>query len=424
MSLEFRLPDLGEGIHEAEILSVKIAAGDSVREDQAIFEVETDKAVVEIPSPFSGTVEKVNVSVGQIVPVGTVLATFRQDTTGTKGGESKKTVDTGVSVSEQSTAPVRFDKSKATTPSLLGTDGGREVAAMPATRRLARELGVDLKLVQGTGNGGRVLNEDVRAFAAKTLEPMVSGSGGWKEEIALPDFSKFGKIERIPLRSVRRKTAENMTASWAQIPHVTHCDEADITALEALRLKHEKTIAAQGGKLTLTVFVLKAVACALTRFIQFNASFDRGKSEIIFKHFFNIGVAVASERGLIVPVIRDVTTKNVGELAVELSQVVDKTKSGKIELDRLQGGTFTITNVGAIGGTSMAPMINYPECAILGMAKAKLTPIVKNNEIAIGLILPLALSFDHRIADGAEAAQFVHDIVKQLEDPHSFALEA
>jgi pyruvate dehydrogenase E2 component (dihydrolipoamide acetyltransferase) len=421
MTLEFRLPDLGEGIHEAEILAVKISPGETVKEDQAIFEVETDKAVVEIPSPFGGTVETVNVKVGQIVAVGTVLATFKPDSASPQPGKSaKESAEIGFPGQREK---VEVPVGKRTTTVM---DDGRQVAALPSTRRLARELGVDLRLVVGTGSGGRVLSEDVHAFAAGSKSPARSSTAAPSpvEALALPDFSRFGKIERVALRSVRRKTAENMAMSWAQIPHVTHCDEANLTELEELRLKHEQKVKAQGGKLTLTVFVLKAVAYALSRYLQFNASFDRAREEIILKHYFNIGVAVATERGLIVPVIRDVNKKSVSELAVELTQVVEKTKSGKVELDRLQGSTFTVTNVGAIGGTSMVPMINYPECAILGLAKAQAKPIVKDGKIAIGLIMPMALSFDHRIADGAEAARFVLDIVKQLQDPGSFLLEA
>ncbi|PWT96965.1 MAG: hypothetical protein C5B53_08675 [Candidatus Melainabacteria bacterium] len=423
MSLEFRLPDLGEGIREAEILAVKINPGDKVKEDQAIFEVETDKAVVEIPSPFGGTVETVNVKVGEIVAVGTVLATFQPDSARAQPGKPAIEASAGPALQGQKKNTVE-PASRRTATSVI--EDGRQVAALPSTRRLARELGVDLRMVTGTGSGGRVLSEDVRAFATGPTSPARSKGGdlGGQAPVSLPDFSRFGKIERVALRSVRRKTAENMAVSWEQIPHVTHCDEANLTELEELRLKYEKKVKAQGGKLTLTAFVLKAVASALSRYLQFNASFDRAREEIILKHFFNIGVAVATERGLIVPVIRDVIKKSVSEVALELTQVIEKTKAGKVELDRLQGSTFTVTNVGAIGGTSMVPMINYPECAILGLAKAQPKPIVKDGKIAVGLIMPMALSFDHRIADGAEAAQFVLDIVKQLEDPGSFLLEA
>jgi pyruvate dehydrogenase E2 component (dihydrolipoamide acetyltransferase) len=242
--------------------------------------------------------------------------------------------------------------------------------------------------------------------------------------VDLPDFSKFGPVERVPLKGIRRKIAQNMTQSWTHIPHVTTFEEADVTQLEALRAKHENEIKQLGGRLTLTVFALKAIASGLKKYPQFNASLDEKTGELVFKHFYNIGVAVATERGLIVPVIRNVDQKSVIELSKELADLSGKTKAGKVELERLQGGTFTLTNIGSIGGTNMVPMINHPEAAILGMARAAQKPVVRNGNIEIGLIMPLALSFDHRIADGAEAAYFMQHIVKRLQEPFTFLLEA
>ena len=215
-----------------------------------------------------------------------------------------------------------------------------------------------------------------------------------------------------------------MTRSWTHIPHVTHFDEADVTLLDALRAKHESDAEVKLGKITLTVFMLKAIASGLKKFPQFNASLDEKTGELVFKHYYNIGVAVATERGLIVPVVRNVDSKSVLELSAEVAEIAEKTRSGKIDLERLQGGTFTLTNIGAIGGTSMVPMVNHPEAAILGMAKAALKPVVRQGKIEIALILPLALSFDHRIADGAEAAFFVRHIINRLQEPLSFILEA
>jgi pyruvate dehydrogenase E2 component (dihydrolipoamide acetyltransferase) len=244
------------------------------------------------------------------------------------------------------------------------------------------------------------------------------------QAVDLPDFSKFGTVERIPLKSLRRKIAINMTQAWTHIPHVTICDEVDVTELDALRARYEDLVKEHGGRLTLTVFMLKALASALKKYPQFNASLDEKSGEIVFKQFYNIGVAVATERGLIVPVIKQVDQKTMIELASELADIADKTRSGKIELERLQGGTFTVTNIGSIGGTSMSPMVNFPEAAILGMAKAALKPVVHEGNIVARLILPLALSFDHRIADGAEAAYFVQHVVKKLREPFTFVLEA
>lgn len=462
---EFKLPDLGEGIQEAEVLQVKVKEGEQVKEDQPIFEVETDKAVVEIPSPVAGVVEKLHVQAGQVVIVGSVMVSFNTGSTEkaekseqvkTKAREEKTVAHGEKKAASSVSAPVMA-------PEAPGNGRGQvqerigPVPAAPATRNLARELGVDLRSVRGTGPAGRVLNEDVRRFAAGSLEGTISGaapkhtgthpevepsltakygesggkvsgslqgSGGMSPQPAeLPDFSKFGKVERVALKSIRRKIAQNMAQSWSHIPHVTHFDEADVTDLESMRAQNEADVQSQGGRLTLTVFALKAIASGLKKYPQFNASLDERSGELVFKHYYNIGVAVATDRGLIVPVIRNVDQKSVIELCKELSEIAEKTRAGKVELERLQGGTFTLTNIGAIGGTSMVPMINYPECAILGMARAAQKPVVRQGKIEIRLIMPLALSFDHRIADGAEAAYFVQHIVKRLQNPLTFLLE-
>lgn len=472
MSVDFILPDLGEGIHEAEIIAVKVKEGEMVKEDQPILEVETDKAVVEIPSPHAGKIAKVHVQAGQQVTVGSVMISY--DLAG-KGGaapaqEQKKESKVHPEMAEVAiAAPAKVaagnsngKSARAASPS-VEHDRSRPVPATPATRRLARELGVDLYLVGGSGPAGRVTKEDVMAFAAGTLESHMSASpasaakaaapapakvpsikdkfagesggstGGGPiksgmnaEPVEYPDFAKYGPVERLPLKSIRRKIAINMTQAWTHIPHVTHCDEADVTALAAMIPKYEADFAKRSGnprvRPTMTVFALKAVASALQLYPQFNSSLDENTGEIVVKHYFNIGVAVATERGLIVPVIRDVDKKSFLEVATELAEIAEKTRTGKIELDRLAGGTFTLTNIGAIGGTNMSPMVNFPEAAILGMARAAQKPIVKDGQIAIGTILPLAMSFDHRLADGAEAAYFVRHVVNLLEDPMKFVL--
>lgn len=446
MAIEFKLPDLGEGIHEAEILAVKVKEGETVKEDQPILEVETDKAVVEIPSPVAGSVERIHVKAGDVVTVGSVMISFNV-TAATPArataGVSKEV--TAGSAHTQRPAPA---ESKPASPGGNGhsaQSGHGPVPAAPATRKMARELNVDLHLIKGSGPGGRVLKEDVRAFAEgvpgssiagthtqagpsgrnahETGEPLVA-QPLVAQPVDLPDFSKYGPIERVALRSIRRKTAMHMMQSWTHIPHVTHFDEVDITNLESFRTKHEKEVAKRGGRLTFTVFMLKAVLAALRKFPQFNSSLDEKSGEIIYKRYYNIGVAVATERGLIVPVIRNVENKNLTDLAVELGEIAQKTRDGKVELDRLQGGTFTITNLGAIGGTGMVPMINFPEAAILGMARASRKPVVHEGSIEVRLILPLALSFDHRLADGAEAAYFVRYVAECLEEPLKLLLEA
>jgi pyruvate dehydrogenase E2 component (dihydrolipoamide acetyltransferase) len=467
MAVEFKLPDLGEGIHEAEVLDIRVKVGDHVKADQILFEVETDKAAVEVPSPYEGIVEKIMCKVGDIAKVGNVMITFQiSGDVQPKADRAKAEVAAAVSGVRENAIPAGKHPAGgngktaqvATLPVTARTAPAEgPVAAAPATRRLARDLGVDLRLVAGSGPGGRVTKEDVRAFsegnapagrgvasatmATATTKPardvaalsMTAKYGGGGAEasggplsvqpIELPDFSKWGQVERVPLRSLRRKIAISMSQSWEHVPRVSNFDEADITDLENARRGQEAAVAQRGGKLTLTVVALKAVVSALKKFPQFNASLDEASSEIIFKHYYNIGVAVATDRGLIVPVIRNVDQKNLLELSIELADIAQKTRDGKIELDRLQGGTFTITNIGPIGGTGSVPMVNYPEAAIMGMARSADKPVVRNGQIVIRNILPLSMSFDHRIGDGAEAAMFLRHVASCLENPFHMFLE-
>lgn len=454
MSVEFKLPDLGEGIHEAEIIAVQVQEGDVVAEDQSILEVETDKAVVQIPSPVAGVVEKIHVKQGEIVTVGSVMISFAVE----KAPQAREQVAVPISREEKkpataAKAPTAYPARKAAAEEHALVEAGATVQqgpipAAPATRRLAREMGVDLRLIRASGPGGRVLKEDVRAYAEgivgsalaattttlTTAPPRQAMRPSEKVEpleltpivaqpAALPNFEKYGPIERVPLRSIRRKIALNMAQSWSHIPHVTHFDEADVTQLDEFLKGSEKRMLERGMRLTLTVFMVKAVVSGLRQYPQFNASLDEGTGEIIYKHYYNIGIAVATERGLIVPVIGNADQKTLKQIASELAEIADRTRAGKIELERLQGGTFTITNVGAIGGTSMVPMINFPEAAILGMARASQKPVVRNGVIQIATILPLALSFDHRISDGAEAAHFIRHVAGCLEEPLKLLLE-
>jgi pyruvate dehydrogenase E2 component (dihydrolipoamide acetyltransferase) len=297
---------------------------------------------------------------------------------------------------------------------------------------LARELGVDLHRVTPTGSGGLVSADNVRAFADKGKEIVEAPAAA--EVIPaelpaltipspkLPDFSKWGPVERVPFRSIRRATAKQMVIAWSQIPHVTSQDEVDITKLETFRQKHKAEIEAEGGRLTMTVFALKAVATALKTYPQFNATLDVEAGEIVIKNYYHIGVAVNTENGLIVPVVRDVDRKSIKELAVEIQDIVQKTRSRKISRDDLQGGTFTITNAGAMGGGYFAPIINFPEVAILGMGQGRLQPAVIDkgdgeHEIAPRLIMPIVLCIDHRVLDGADAIKFLKMVIEALEDP-------
>ncbi len=451
MAKDFKLPDLGEGIHEGEVLKVNVDKGEQVDEDEVILEVETDKAAVEIPSPYSDVVTAINVEPGDIVYVGDVMMTF--------GGvgdneprEKQEAPEEEKEVAEAEREPARAERGQPTgEPHREGP-----VPAAPSTRRLARELGVDLHEVTPSGPGGRVLAEDVRAYAegeqAPGAEPteaeekaeaererksLIGVSPQTVEVPPLPDFSRQGEIERVPLRSVRRATAKQMALSWELVPHVTTQDMADITELEKLRNRYKAEVSDQGGALTLTVFVFKALVNALKAFPKFNASLDMDEEEIVLKKYYNLGVAVDTDRGLLVPVIRDVDKKSALELALELKSTAERTREGKADLSDMQGGTMTITNVGAIGGTNFSPIINYPEVAILGLAQAQVKPVARQVTFAEGeaparwedqyefvprLMLPVMLAFDHRVNDGAEAQRFLNHVINQLENPEKLLL--
>ena len=413
MAYEFKLPDLGEGIHEGEIVEVFVKPGDTVAEGDPLLEVETDKAVTAIPSPHTGAVAEVRVAAGDTVHVGDVMIVF-------KGGAPAQAAAAVVPPPPTTPAP----------------EGGRRppVPASPATRRLARKRGVDLYAVRGSGPQGLVTAEDVRRHAE-------GGSAAPDADVAvvavdmavpaaspeLPDFSRWGPVETVPLRSVRKATARQMALAWSQIPHVSNQGEADVTALEALRKRHADGVAREGGRLTLTVFAAKAVVAALKRFPHFNASLDMAGEQIVYKHFYHVGIAVDSPRGLIVPVLRDVDRKSIRELAVDFRGLVERAQAGTADLAELQGGSFTITNAGALGGGHFAPIINFPQVAILGMGRAALKPVVRPNaqgdpEIVPRLMMPLVLSFDHRIADGADAIRLMQTLVATLEDPEAMVL--
>ena len=417
MSQSFKLPDLGEGIHEGEVLAVPVSVGQKVKEGDIILEVETDKAAVEIPSPYTGSVEEILVSPGDIVKVGDVMMTFT-------GGESTTAVEEEKPTREPTPA---VGAVKAVPESPVGKKTGA-VPASPATRRLARELAVDLKEVTPTGPAGLVTAEDVRNFAGQeqvVQVPKVPAAGSQPEIVAtpeLPDFTKWGPVERIPFRSIRRATAKQMSLAWSQIPHVNSQDVVDVTKLEAFRQKHKSDIEGIGGKLTLTVFALKAIATALKMYPNFNATLDTANSEIIIKHYYNIGVAVNTDSGLIVPVVRDVDRKSIKELAVELADLVHRTRERKTAVEELQGGTFTITNAGAMGGGLFAPIINYPQVAILGAGQARMQPVVREKDkgnfvVVPRLIMPVVLCIDHRVLDGADAVGFLRVLIDTLEDP-------
>ena len=423
MARTFVLPDLGEGLIEAEIRAVLVREGDVVKEDSPLLEVETDKAQVEIPSPFAGRVEKIHVESGQTVKVGQPLVSFAD------GADAAPT-----RFAPAAAAPAKPAAQPATAPR---ADGG-PVAAAPSTRRLARELAVDLQAVRGTGPGGRITDDDVRASGGKP--PSVSkppgapapaaraaaASGAAKplaalglEPPVLPKFEQWGPVERQPLSHLRRTIAERMALSAALIPHVSHFDKADVTDLNAIVTRSFEAAKQRGITLTLTSFLLKAAALALHEHPQFNSSLDAGAGELILKRYCHVGIAVATDRGLIVPVIRDVDTKPVMDIARELAALAQRVRDGKTALDDLRGGTFTVTNIGALGGTGAIPIINYPEVAILAVARGREEPVVRAGQIVPRMMLPITLTFDHRVADGADGARFTQAIVRRLEAPET-----
>jgi len=462
MAREFKLPELGEGTHEAEISEVLVSPGDHVEEDEAIFVVETDKASMEIPSPFEGTVESIAVEAGEMVKVGTVLITYSDgdETSAENSTEKKAKEKPEPEVSEASKAESpdeKKTKEKTSEPPKAAQESKdkdqkerkskRPVPASPATRRLARELDVDLSQVPPSGPEGRVTHQDVKAFAedreksekAEEVQEPQAVRGHKEKDLPplspisitlpeLPNFESWGDIERSPLRSIRRTIAQRMSISWSQIPHVTHRDEADVTDLEKIRREFKENITDKGGSLSLMVFVMKAVVSVLREYPRFNASLDVRNEEIILKNYYNIGIAVDTDQGLIVPNIQNVERKTVTDLAIELNEMVDRVRKGEGTVDEMRGGTFTITNVGILGGTDFSPIINYPEVAILGMARAKWEPEIAMNaddqqpKIKAKYKLPLILGFDHRVIDGADAARFVNRLIEILEDPEKLLL--
>ncbi|MDA0747982.1 MAG: 2-oxo acid dehydrogenase subunit E2 [bacterium] len=433
MATEFKLPDLGEGVTSGEVARVLVAQGDPIKKEQAILELETDKALIEVPSDKDGTVVSVNVKEGDTVPVGAVLITI-DETVGAPAAEAGKEEPEEEQVKEEEPeeeqAEETPEKPAAEKPAPVRTpvqappqaEGQGPVPAAPATRRFARELGVDLSQVTGTGAGGRITREDVKAFTQNVLSGAPASSGLAIPAPALPDFSRWGEVERQPLRQIRKKIAENLSIAWNQIPHVTQFDQADVSDLEAFRQRHKATTETRGGKLTPTVLILKAVITALKAFPQFNSSLDTAAGELVLKNYYNIGIAVDSDRGLLVPVIRNVDRKDIFELAAELSELADRTRQGKASLEELQGGTFTVTNLGSISGTAFTPIVNFPEVSILGIAQSRQEAVVRNGRIEPRLIMPICLSYDHRVIDGADGARFTKHLVTSLENPEQMLL--
>ena len=419
MAYEFKFPDIGEGLTEGEIVRWLVKEGDEVKEGQPLVEVETDKALAEIPSPRTGVILKILAEEKEIVKVGQVIVIF-----GEKGealaapAPPPRLKSVGV-VGELEEAPEEAPAIEARTEAARPALVSEHALATPAVRALAKELGVDINKVKGTGPEGRVLEKDVRQVAEGKEKPV--------EEVKKPTkvkkYDLYGYVERIPLRGVRRSIAKAMVKSKYTAPHVTTMDEADVTELWKIREKEKKAAEKKGIKLTILPFIIKAVIAGLSEHPYLNATMDDENEEIILKKYYNIGMATDTPEGLMVPVVKNAKDKSILQLAEELTQLAEKARNRTIDLADLKGGTFTLTNYGALGGIYGTPIINHPEVAILGVGKIKDMPVVREEKIKIRKILHLALSFDHRVVDGGEAARFLNTVIARLEDPDLILLE-
>ncbi len=447
--MEFKVPNMGEGVEEAQVLKVLVSPGDTVRKEQGIIEIETDKATVEVPSPTGGTIEQVHVSKGDTIMVGQRIATISEDgaaaaeepraakeretpaveeekpepapakTPGTDG--EKREADEGETPSgeKQETVAEKKDSTRQRPPASALTTRGPPVFAAPSVRQFAREIGVSVRNVAGSGPGGRISTEDVKRHARE--RPAVRAA----VQQPLPDFAQWGEVERSALSKIRQSTARRMAQSWSSIPHVTLCEKADATELESLRQEYKGRVEKEGGKLTITAMLLKLTAAALKSHPGVAASIDMEKEEVVRKHFYHIGVAIDTPRGLLVPVIHDVDRKNILELARELTELSARARDNKLSLKDLDGAVFTLTNLGGLGTGYFTPIINHPEGAILGVGRAVREPVYdeETEGFVPRLMLPLSLSFDHRLMDGADGARFLHWLVRAIEDPVVIVME-
>lgn len=419
MAFNFKLPDIGEGIHEGEIIKWFVKEGDEIQEDDPICEVQNDKAVVEIPSPVSGIVQKIHVEEGSVAVVGDVLITFDAE-----GYEDEEPAE----VKEE---PVEEEKVAPEAPATSVDEGPKKlVIAMPSVRKYARENNVNIAEVKGTGKNGRILKEDIDRFLSGEQEPDVAAKADQTETAVTEEAAKVvaSRGEYIETREkmspIRKAIANAMVNSKTKAPHVTLMDEVDVTELVAHRKKYKEIAAQENIKLTYLPYVVKALVSAAKKYPIINASIDEETDEIIYKHYYNIGIAADTDRGLLVPVVKDADRKSLFEISQEISELAEKARSGKIAPHEMQGASTTITNIGSAGGQWFTPIINYPEAAILGIGRIAEKPVVRNGEIVIAPVLAVSLSFDHRLIDGATAQLALNQIKKLLNDPQLIMMEA
>lgn len=413
--VDFRLPEVSEGVSKVDVASVAVKVGDTIASGAVVLEVETDKAVAEITCPHAGTITAVHVKPGTSIPIGELLLTINA----TSGAAAPATMSAAPAPAV-APAPIAAPAATSTAASVatVGTatsgakSDGPPAPAGPATRRLARKLGVNLKLVKGSAAGGRITIEDVEAYVRDRMaQPAVPAAAtapgfGIVQAAPLPDFSKFGPIEKLPMNKIFRTAASNLHAAWVTIPHVTQHDLADITELESARKRYVKANP-NSPKITMTAIMIKAVVGALKAFPNFNSSVDMVSGELVLKQYYHIGVAVDTPNGLVVPVIRNCDQKNVLQVAAELTDIAGRARDRKLKTEEMQGASFTITNLGGIGGTAFTPIVNYPEVAILGMSRGINQLVLEDGQVAERLMLPLSLSYDHRAVNGADAARFI-----------------
>lgn len=481
------IPELGENIESATVAGISVSPGDTVDAEQSLLELEAGKATVEIPAGIAGVVKQVLVSDGDEVKVGTEIAEVDTESDDASAESAKEAApegeppasdgeDEGSEAAKEGERPTSNPPSPkasagqaAQPPTLNGgsqapgtknqapsteekTQADRDISgqetpaapavqeselqertpvtphkhvpAAPSVRRFAREIGVNVDTVKGSGPHGRVSIDDVKRHARELNERRRAGAGGvGHEQPPLPDFSKWGDVRQEKMSTIRFATARQVSVCWNMIPRVTHFDEADITELEQLRKKYADRATAAGGKLTMAVMVVKTVAAALRKFPEMNASIDMERKTVVYKDYVNMGIAVATPKGLMVPVIRDADKKNMVQLAVEIGEIAAKCREGKIQPSDLEGGTFTVTNLGSIGGSHFTPIVNYPEVGILGLGRAAKRPVFRGDQVEAGLFLPLSLSYDHRLIDGADAARFTRWIADAIEEPLLLSLE-
>ena len=429
MTIEFKADNLGDGVKSGDVAAILVAVGDTIEPGQIVMEIETDKAVLPLPCPHGGKVTALLVKKGQTIEPGQAILTLEPAAAGAAAPKAAAAAAPAAATSTTAAAGSRNGGDKAAIAKALPSvavavpiTAGRDMPlpAGPATRRLARTLGLNLASIPGTGSGGRITLEDVAKAAS-------NGSGGGGRafvEPPLPDFSQFGPTERQSYSKLQKTVANNLGLAWQIIPHVTQHDLADITDTEAARKHFVETAAKGSPKVTMTALALKAVVACLKEFPHFNASYDSAKAELVLKRYFHIGVAVDTPNGLVVPVIRNVDQKTVLQLAAELTELAGKARDRKLQLSEMQGGTFTITNLGGLGGTAFTPIVNYPEVAILGMSRSQKQLQLKNGEVVERLMLPLSLSYDHRVVNGADAARFVVKLATLLSDSFRLVIES